>query len=80
MQSDLIVTTAIALEPKEQEEILKSLAETFHFSRPVFEVDPKILGGVKLILPDKIVDCSVARKLRQIRGDLTKREVEEAKI
>lgn len=73
MVNDLIVTTAIALEPAEQEKILESLGETFIFTHPVFTVDPTILGGVKLTLSDRIIDCSVARKLLRVRTDLTKR-------
>tara|TARA_B100001540_G_C15427047_1_gene470467 strand:- start:91 stop:633 length:543 start_codon:yes stop_codon:yes gene_type:complete len=54
-------------------EILSELQNKFNISdssKSVFDVDPKILGGIKIRIGNKIIDGSVATKLKKIKQSL----------
>jgi len=62
------ITTAVPLSDKEkkalQEKLLKEFGGNLVFR---FEVDPGILGGVIVRVGDKLIDSSVAGRLRELK-------------
>jgi F-type H+-transporting ATPase subunit delta len=65
------VTTAIALTDKEQLAMREKLAAQFGTDLEFdFAVDPAILGGVVVRVGGKVVDDSVAGKLRALRDTM----------
>lgn len=73
IKNDIVVTTAMELDEIEQADVLSDLRSNFSFEDATFSVDPTILGGVKLAFYDRVIDCSIERKLRQICSSLIKR-------
>jgi F-type H+-transporting ATPase subunit delta len=65
------VTTAIELTAQERERVARELSKRLARDvRVTAEVDPRILGGLKLQYGDRIVDASVATRLQQLRRRL----------
>ena len=57
----------------DQLEILSNLQNKFNISdssKPIFDVDPKILGGIKIRIGNKIIDGSISTKLKKIKQSL----------
>lgn len=64
----LIVTTSFEVEEPLRSEIANSLQEKFDKKlRLSFEIDPAILGGIKVQKQDTIYDFSIYGKLAQLR-------------
>ncbi|MDQ2923601.1 MAG: ATP synthase F1 subunit delta, partial [Candidatus Dormibacteraeota bacterium] len=65
------VTTAIELTPRDRERVAGELSKRIGKEVKLqVEVDPKILGGLKLQYGDHLVDASVATRLEQLRRRL----------
>ena len=65
------VTTAIELTAPDRERIARELSKRLNREvRVSAEVDPRILGGLKLQYGDRVVDASVATRLQQLRRRL----------
>jgi len=65
------VTTAVELAPGERDRLAEQLSERLGKEvRITVEVDPRILGGLKLQYGDRLIDASVATKLQQLRRQL----------
>ncbi|MEN8097973.1 MAG: F0F1 ATP synthase subunit B [Chloroflexota bacterium] len=65
------ITTALALEASEQQQFVATLGEKLGESAEIsFNTDPSILGGVVVRIGDRVVDDSVAGKLRGLKGQL----------
>jgi F-type H+-transporting ATPase subunit delta len=65
------VTTAIELGPHDRDRITKDLSKRLNKEVKLrVEVDPRILGGLKLQYGDHVVDGTVATKLQQLRRRL----------
>jgi F-type H+-transporting ATPase subunit delta len=65
------VTTAIELGPHDRDRITKDLSKRLNKEVKLrVEVDPRILGGLKLQYGDHVVDATVATKLQQLRRRL----------
>jgi F-type H+-transporting ATPase subunit delta len=66
------VTTAVRLEASDRDrvavELSKQLGKTVTMR---VEVDPRILGGLKVQYGDRLIDASVATRLQQLRRRLT---------
>jgi len=65
------VTTAIELSTHDRDRVAGELSK--HLGKEIrlrVEVDPKILGGLKLQYGDHLVDASVATRLQQLRRTL----------
>jgi F-type H+-transporting ATPase subunit delta len=66
------VTTAVRLEASDRDrvavELSKRLGKTVTMR---VEVDPRILGGLKVQYGDRLIDASVATRLQQLRRRLT---------
>lgn len=61
------VTSAVTLTPEEQDRIKREL----DLSQVAFRVDPKILGGLRVRVGDKVVDGSVGNQLEALRANLS---------
>lgn len=65
------VTTAIELGPRDRDRIAEDLSKRLNKEVKLrAEVDPRILGGLKLQYGDHVVDGTVATKLQQLRRRL----------
>jgi F-type H+-transporting ATPase subunit delta len=65
------LTTAVVLTPADRERVVDELSR--HLGKEIrlqVEVDPRILGGLKLQYGDHLVDASVATRLQQLRRSL----------
>ncbi len=65
------ITTAVPLSKEEKEKLQGKLRKEFGPNLVFrFQVDPEILGGVVVRVGDKMIDSSVARRLRALRQSL----------
>jgi F-type H+-transporting ATPase subunit delta len=66
-----VVTTAIELQPQDRDEISKQLSSRLGKEVALrAEVDPRVLGGLKLQYGDRLIDATVATRLQQLRQRL----------
>ena len=66
------VTTAIPLAPRERDRVAAELSKRLGKNVSMrAEVDPRILGGLKVQYGDRLIDASVATRLQQLRRRLT---------
>ena len=66
------VTTAVALEPADRDRVATQLSKQLGKEvRMHAEVDPRIVGGLKVQYGDRLIDASVATRLQQLRRRLT---------
>ncbi len=64
------VTSALPLNPEEQETVKKSVLAKVGAQAVTFRVDPSILGGLVIRIGDKIMDGSVSGRLEGLRQNL----------
>ena len=74
MNFELIVYTAMALEPQQQQKLQLDLQEKYQTEGVIFLVDPSLIGGMKLVFRDRIEDYSLQAKLRAMKKHLTSEE------
>ena len=74
MNFELIVYTAMALEPQQQQKLQLELQEKYQPEGVIFLVDPSLIGGMKLVFRDRIEDYSLQAKLRAMKKHLTSEE------
>ena len=66
------VTTAVELEPADRDRVAAQLSKQLGKEvRMQAEVDPRILGGLKVQYGDRLIDATVATRLQQLRRRLT---------
>jgi F-type H+-transporting ATPase subunit delta len=66
-----VVTTAIELPSGEKDELAKKLSERLGKQVALrAEVDPRVLGGLKLQYGDRLIDATIATRLQQLRRRL----------
>ena len=66
------VTTAVVLEPVDRDRVAAQLSKQLGKEvRMLAEVDPRIVGGLKVQYGDRLIDASVATRLQQLRRRLT---------
>ena len=66
------VTTAVALESRDRDRVAEQLSHRLGKTVTMrVEVDPSILGGLKVQYGDRLIDASVATRLQQLRRRLT---------
>ncbi len=71
-----LVTSAVALSDKEQDELTKSLEkQTGKKIELDIKIDPAIMGGLIIIMGDQIIDGSVRYALSQLQDELLKIKV-----
>jgi F0F1-type ATP synthase delta subunit len=59
-------TTALPLDPELQSSITRRLQITYPDISVVYRTDPKIKGGIKFVLPHRVVDVTIATRLRAL--------------
>jgi F-type H+-transporting ATPase subunit b len=64
------VTSALPLNPAEQEAVRKNMLSKIGAQTVAFRVDPAILGGLVIKVGDKVLDGSVSGKLEGLRQSL----------
>jgi len=66
------VTTAVKLDANDRDRVAIQLSERLGKTVTMrVEVDPSILGGLKIQYGDRLIDASVATRLQQLRRRLT---------
>lgn len=62
------VTTASALSNEQQQEVAESLKRKFqaNFVETDFKVDQRLIGGIKIELPDGVLDNTIRRSLAKL--------------
>lgn len=66
------VTTAVELEPADRDRVAAQLSKRLGKEvRMQAQVDPRILGGLKVQYGDRLIDATVATRLQQLRRRLT---------
>ena len=66
------ITTAVKLAPRDRDRVAIQLSERLGKTVTMrVEVDPSILGGLKVQYGDRLIDASVATRLQQLRRRLT---------
>jgi len=71
--TDVRIITAIPLEPKQLEQLTRSIEKKFNIkAAPKVEVDKELIGGVKIVIGDMVYDDSIKGKLEQLRKHLEK--------
>jgi F-type H+-transporting ATPase subunit delta len=70
---DVRVISAMELTPQQVENTKRMLSEKFNAkAEPVFEVDPDLIGGMKLIIGDRVIDNTIKGKLERLKKHLDK--------
>jgi F-type H+-transporting ATPase subunit delta len=65
------VTTAVELDARDRDRVADQLSQQLGKSVSMkVEVDPRILGGLKVQYGDRLIDASVATRLQQLRRRL----------
>ena len=76
--ADALVKTAVVLKDDDLETIKSKLAAiTGKIIRLQSEVDPSLIGGVMARIGDKVIDSSLAGRLRKLKESLLQIEVKE---
>ena len=66
------VTSAIELTEKEKEQLRQRLSAQYGEAMTfTFQVDPSLLGGLRVRVGDKLIDTSIASRLATLRESLT---------
>lgn len=74
MGYDLRIQTAIPLTPGEQADIITRLHKAHKFTTHIFEVDPALLGGVRLVFGEKIIDSTLKNNLNRAHSYLVEEQ------
>lgn len=70
--SDAIVYSAFAIEPSQLGDVMASLEKRFGRKlNPRVEVDPALIGGIRVVVGDEVLDTSVRARLEQMKVALT---------
>lgn len=71
--TEAVVTSAVPLTDAEQNEMRRKLTREAGSELELsFNVDPELIGGVVVRVGDRVVDASVAARLRQLRESIMK--------
>ena len=71
--TDAVVTSAVPLTAQEQAALREKLSRDAGSNLDLaFEVDPELIGGLVVRVGDRVVDASVASRLRQLRESILK--------
>lgn len=65
------ITSAFALDDRDVSELVAALERKFEIKlKPVVEVDPDLIGGVRVVVGDRVLDTSVRSRLDAMRAAL----------
>ena len=71
--STISVYSAILLDEEEKNKISQAAGKLFGKTVPLeYHLDPKLLGGIKIVCGDNVVDLSLAEKLNTLVKEITK--------
>jgi len=69
--ADAEITSAFDMSEAQVAELIKTLEKKFSRKlKPVVSVDPSLIGGVRVVVGDEVLDTSVNAKLQQLRSAL----------
>lgn len=70
--SDATVYSAFAIEPAQLAELSASLEKRFGRKlNATVQIEPELIGGVRVVVGDEVLDTSVKARLQQMRAALT---------
>jgi len=66
--ADAVITSAFELDAEQVSTLIATLEKKFSRKlHPVVSVDPALIGGVRVVVGDEVLDTSVRAKLQQMR-------------
>lgn len=68
---EVVVTTAIELTSDQRSKIKKAVEEKMGAIALVEEVDPSVIGGIKIVAGSKEMDATVKGRLERLRSSLS---------
>jgi F-type H+-transporting ATPase subunit delta len=70
--SDAVVYSAFPIEPTQMDGVLASLEKRFGRKlNATVQVDPELIGGIRVVVGDEVLDTSVKARLEQMKVALT---------
>ena len=70
--ADAAIASAYAMSPAQVDELIVTLQKKFGRKlNPLVTVDPSLIGGVRVVVGDEVLDTSVRAKLQQMQVALT---------
>jgi F-type H+-transporting ATPase subunit delta len=70
--SDAVVYSAFPIEPAQMDSVLASLEKRFGRKlNATVQVDPELIGGIRVVVGDEVLDTSVKARLEQMKVALT---------
>ena len=70
--ADALIVSAFPLDAAQQAELVQTLERRFARKlKPQVQVDPALIGGVRVTVGDEVLDTSVVARLAQMRAALT---------
>lgn len=69
--SDAIIQSAYPIEPGQLPEVVAALEKRFQRKlNPQVEIDPSLIGGIRVVVGDEVLDTSVQARLAQMKAAL----------
>ncbi len=69
--ADVLITSAFAMDEREVSELVAALEKKFAIKlKPVVAVDPDLIGGVRVVVGDRVLDTSVRSRLAAMKAAL----------
>jgi len=70
--SDALIQSAFPIDPGQLAEVLETLERRFGRKLdPKVEIDPELIGGIRVVVGDEVLDTSVKARLEQMKAALT---------
>ena len=70
--SDAVIYSAFAIEPAQLDEVVASLEKRFERKlNATVHLQPDLIGGVRVVVGDEVLDTSVKARLEQMKAALT---------
>jgi len=70
--SDAVISSAFPIEPAQLAEVVATLEQRFGRKlEPKVEIDPSLIGGIRVTVGDEVLDTSVKARLQKMKVALT---------
>ena len=70
--ADATIQSAFPIEPQQLGEVVQTLEKRFARKlNPTVVVDPALIGGIRVVVGDEVLDTSIRARLEQMRAALT---------